>query len=116
MKKIAFITLLFFSGSSLSAQQIAENTVDSLVQKALSAFNVPGIAVGIVKDNQVILAKGYGIADLNRKNKVYASTNFGIASNSKICTQIHTTFVVCKTGTLSVYIHKFEKDYHSSSF
>jgi CubicO group peptidase (beta-lactamase class C family) len=86
MKKIAFIALLFFSGSTLSAQQIEESTVDSLVQQTLSTFNVPGIAVGIVKDNQVILAKGYGIADLNRKNKVYASTNFGIASNSKAFT------------------------------
>ncbi|UZJ66268.1 beta-lactamase family protein [Sphingobacterium sp. KU25419] len=60
--------------------------MDSLVQQTLSTFNVPGIAVGIVKDNQVIVAKGYGVADLNRKNKVYASTNFGIASNSKAFT------------------------------
>ncbi|UIR54992.1 serine hydrolase [Sphingobacterium sp. SRCM116780] len=87
MKKIALITLLFLNGSSLLfAQNIKESTVDSLVQQTLSTFNVPGIAVGIVKDNQVILAKGYGIADLNKMNKVRSSTNFGIASNSKAFT------------------------------
>ncbi|MGA6117968.1 serine hydrolase [Sphingobacterium anhuiense] len=86
MKKIACIALLFFSSTSLFAQHIQESVVDSIVQKTLLTFNVPGIAVGIVKDNQVILAKGYGIADLNRMNKVHASTNFGIASNSKAFT------------------------------
>lgn len=123
MKKIAFITLLFFSGSSLSAQQIAENTVDSLVQKALSAFNVPGIAVGIVKDNQVILAKGYGIADLNRKNKVYASTNFGIASNSKAFTTSALAILVDEgkinwDDRVQKYIPEFKlyNDYVSQNF
>lgn len=123
MKKIAFIALLFFSGSTLSAQQIEESTVDSLVQQTLSTFNVPGIAVGIVKDNQVILAKGYGIADLNRKNKVYASTNFGIASNSKAFTTSALAMLVDEgkinwDDRVQKYIPEFKlyNDYVSQNF
>lgn len=123
MKKIAFIALLFFSGSTLSAQQIEESTVDSLVQQTLSTFNVPGIAVGIVKDNQVILAKGYGVADLNRKNKVYASTNFGIASNSKAFTTSALAMLVDEgkinwDDRVQKYIPEFKlyNDYVSQNF
>jgi hypothetical protein len=31
----------------------------------LTAFNVPGISVAIVKDDDVVLAKGYGIKHKN---------------------------------------------------
>lgn len=123
MKKITCIALLFFSGSSLFAQHIQVSTVDSLVQKALSTFNVPGIAVGIVKDNQVILAKGYGIADLNRMNKVDASTNFGIASNSKAFTTTALAILVDEgkvnwDDRVQKYIPEFKmyNDYVSKNF
>ncbi|MEJ7663725.1 MAG: hypothetical protein WKG07_31425 [Hymenobacter sp.] len=34
--------------------------VDAVVARTLKAFDVPGIAVAVVKDGQVVLAKGYG--------------------------------------------------------
>jgi hypothetical protein len=42
-------------------RQITEPQVDALVNKTLTAFNVPGIAVAIIKDGKVVLAKGYGV-------------------------------------------------------
>ena len=52
----------------------------------MRVFDVPGIAVAIVKDNQVIHSKGYGVRSLNTRQKVDANTLFGIASNSKAFT------------------------------
>jgi CubicO group peptidase (beta-lactamase class C family) len=41
--------------------------VDALVNKTLTAFNVPGIAVAIIKDGKVVLAKGMG--EIHRQKK-----------------------------------------------
>ncbi|OGX91657.1 serine hydrolase [Hymenobacter coccineus] len=60
--------------------------VDAVVAHALQAFKVPGMAVAVVKDGQVVLAKGYGVRSLATKAPVDANTLFGIASNTKAFT------------------------------
>ncbi len=72
--------------SSLNAQIITSTQIDSVVEKTLTTFDVPGIAVAVVKDGKVIHAKGYGVRSLNTKEKVTENTLFGIASNSKAFT------------------------------
>jgi len=85
--KVAIITLLVSVFSfSLFAQPITSPQIDSLVEKTLQTFDVPGIAVAVVKDGKVIHAKGYGVRSLNTKEKVDENTLFGIASNSKAFT------------------------------
>lgn len=71
---------------SLSAQSITGKQIDSLVEKTLKAFEVPGIAVAVIKDGKVIHAKGYGVRSLNTLEKVDENTLFGIASNTKAFT------------------------------
>ena len=60
--------------------------VDAVVARTLKALNVPGIAVAVVKEGQVVLAKGYGLSSLATKAPMDANTLFGIASNSKAFT------------------------------
>lgn len=85
LKKYFFLcSLLLFTFSF--PQEIPEKKVDELVQNTLKTFNVPGIAVGIIHDGKVVLAKGYGIANIETGAKVNSATNFGIASNSKAFT------------------------------
>ncbi|GAB3994428.1 serine hydrolase [Spirosoma daeguense] len=60
--------------------------IDELVQRTLTTFDVPGIAVAVVKDGKVIHSKGYGVRSLRTKEKVDENTLFGIASNSKAFT------------------------------
>ncbi|MDQ2793567.1 MAG: beta-lactamase family protein, partial [Bacteroidota bacterium] len=60
--------------------------VDAVVARALKELNVPGIAVAVVKDGQMVLAKGYGVSSLATKAPMDANTLFGIASNSKAFT------------------------------
>jgi len=79
------ITLLILLSFNANAQ-ISEKQVDELVENTLKNFNVPGIAVAIVKDGKVVLAKGYGVKSILTKEKVDSNTLFGIASNSKAFT------------------------------
>ncbi len=85
MKK--FIIAIIFLGFLFPATaQLSNASIDSLVEKTLKAFDVPGIAVGIVKDGKVVLAKGYGVRSLKTNLPVDENTLFGIASNSKAYT------------------------------
>ncbi len=59
---------------------------DALVAKIMKTFDVPGLAVSVVKDGQVVLAKGYGVRRLGEPAPVDARTLFGIASNTKAFT------------------------------
>ena len=59
---------------------------DAVVSRAMKTFEVPGMAVAVVKDGQVILAKGFGVRKLGEKAAVDARTLFGIASNTKVFT------------------------------
>jgi CubicO group peptidase (beta-lactamase class C family) len=82
MKKLLFIAVTIFTYGTISAQ-ITESEVDVLVERTLKTFAVPGIAVGIIKDGKLVLAKGYGVTNIKTGKKVDANTLFGIASNSK---------------------------------
>lgn len=82
---ILFTLYILLSTTSFS-QEIPTQKVDELVNQTLKTFNVPGIAVGIIHDGKVVLAKGYGIANIETGEKVNSATNFGIASNSKAFT------------------------------
>ena len=86
MKKISLSLVILFAFSIPSFAQISEQDVDNVVNRTLTAFNVPGIAVAIVKDGKVVLAKGYGVKSLKTNEKVDANSLFGIASNSKAFT------------------------------
>ncbi|MBP6673512.1 MAG: serine hydrolase, partial [Bacteroidetes bacterium] len=57
--------------------------LDAYVEKVLKTFNVPGVAVAIVKDGKVLMAKGYGVKTIGTSDKVDSRTNFSIASNTK---------------------------------
>ncbi|MEJ7674328.1 MAG: serine hydrolase domain-containing protein [Chitinophagaceae bacterium] len=88
MKKLRLITfILIFIGCNFSIYaQLTSSQIDSLTQITLKTFDVPGIAVAIVKDGKIIHSKGYGVRSLNTKQKVDENTLFGIASNSKAFT------------------------------
>src|SRR3954469_2866359 len=60
--------------------------IDGVVQRAMTAFEVPGISLAVVKDGRVVTAKGYGVRKLGNPAPVDAKTLFGIASNTKAFT------------------------------
>ena len=56
---------------------------DDFVQETLDKWLVPGLAVGVIKDQQIVLSKGYGYSDLAKKKNVGSNTLFQIASITK---------------------------------
>ena len=85
-----FFVLLALASTSPFAQaskyetQLAE--IDAYIAKARDAWKIPGLAIAIVKDDQVIFAKGYGVRELGKPEPVNEKTLFAIASNSKAFT------------------------------
>jgi CubicO group peptidase (beta-lactamase class C family) len=78
-------------GTTLATQVRAQSVApppsfDAYVDSVMQGFEVPGVAVAIVKDGQVVLAKGYGVRTLGEPARVDAQTLFGIASNTKAFT------------------------------
>jgi CubicO group peptidase (beta-lactamase class C family) len=71
MKKSLLLLVAVFQIISVIAQTqpISAKQIDSLTELVLKTFNVPGIAVGVVKDGKLIHAKGYGVANLNTGKK-----------------------------------------------
>src|SRR5690606_31990343 len=65
--------------------QSADN-IRATAEEALSAFNIPGLAVVAVKDNEVMLAEGFGVRDIGNGEPVDANTLFGVASHTKAFT------------------------------
>jgi CubicO group peptidase (beta-lactamase class C family) len=92
MKNKYGIILLFclfqihLSKAQTIATPITSHQIDSVTELVLKTFNVPGIAVAVVKDGKLIHAKGYGVANLRTGQKVNEHTQFGVASNSKAFT------------------------------
>lgn len=80
--------------------QITSLEVDALVKDAMEKFTVAGVAVGIVKDGDIVHAKGYGVRSIETKEKVDKHTCFAIASNSKAFTATALAILV-EEGKLS---------------
>ena len=57
--------------------------VDEYIEKSRQAWEVPGIAIAVVRDGKVVAAKGYGVRALGKAARVDADTLFDIASLSK---------------------------------
>ncbi|MBK5191797.1 MAG: beta-lactamase family protein, partial [Flavobacteriaceae bacterium] len=85
-KIFIFFSFFFFFSLLSSAQALSSKQIDSLVEKTLTTFDVPGIAVAVLKDGKVIHIKGYGTRSLKSGGKVDENTLFGIASNTKAFT------------------------------
>lgn len=84
MKRI--LTLCALVVTCATSAQITEQQLDDVVARTMKTFDVPGMAVGIVKDGKLVVAKGYGVNNINTGEKTDANTLFGIASNSKAFT------------------------------
>lgn len=86
MRLLTTTTVLFLVLNILKAQPLKTEQMDQLVARTMKAFDVPGIAVGIVENGKLVFAKGYGVRSLLTGEKMDENTLFGIASNTKAFT------------------------------
>ena len=94
LKRLACALLLAFSATTALAQSPAPAAaatapaydMDADVNRALKLFDVPGIAIAVVKDGKVLAARGFGVRRLGEAAAVDGQTLFEIAANSKAFT------------------------------
>jgi CubicO group peptidase (beta-lactamase class C family) len=72
--------------NKLDEARLAE--LSRFVESGRQALGVPGVAVGIVEDGKVVLAKGFGTRELGSSEPVDADTLFMVASNTKALTTL----------------------------
>jgi len=85
-RQLFLISILLITPFILRSQVITPAGIDQLVAKTMKTFDVPGIAVALVKDGKVVFSKGYGVRSLESGKPVDEHTLFGIASNTKAFT------------------------------
>src|SRR6476619_5189730 len=91
MKKIfSFLAISIFVFVGVCGAQeppsFIKDSLDSYVNRALTDWEIPGIAVCVIKNGKVVVMKGYGVKDYDTKDKVDENTLFMIGSNTKAFT------------------------------
>lgn len=80
--------------SAISSHLVAQDYLDSVIERARKEFNVPGVAVAVIKDKKAVVTRGYGIRRLGSPQLVTPHTLFAIASNTKLFTSIALAMLV----------------------
>jgi CubicO group peptidase (beta-lactamase class C family) len=104
MRYISLTTFfLLIALCSVGQNRFLQDSLDIYIEREMKRWQVPGLAIAIVKDGKIVLAKGYGVKSIKTKEKVDEYTLFQIASNSKAF-----------TGTAIAQLHE-EKKIHLDS-
>src|SRR5207247_9029154 len=83
--------------------QTNEKVVDALFHD-FDRANSPGVAVIVIKEGKPLFAKGYGLADLEKKIPCTTNTNFRLASVTKQFTAM-AVLILAEQGKLSLEDH-----------
>jgi CubicO group peptidase (beta-lactamase class C family) len=83
---LVWVTAILLLVAPAFAQNAPPADLDAYVARSMKTYNVPGLAVAIVKDGKVVLEKGYGVRKLGDSTPVDENTLFGIGSNTKAFT------------------------------
>jgi CubicO group peptidase (beta-lactamase class C family) len=75
-----------FVNAQMTSEKELQKSLDKSIPVALKEHNVPGMAIAIIKNDQVIIKKGYGFSDVSLGAKVDTKTGFNIGSISKMFT------------------------------
>ena len=93
-KQVAFIVgaLLFTQGLLAQKPKILKTATDTAaafdayVQKSIKEWEIPGLAIVVVKNNKIVFKNSYGTTELGTSNKVNNQTLFACASTTKAMT------------------------------
>lgn len=83
-------TLLFLLPFLLKGQNNIHKELTQLFYKDtienIQTNRIPGLAIGIIHNNQVVFKKGYGLADTDKQTPINSKTGFNVGSISKMFT------------------------------
>lgn len=118
--KQSILTALFFNISILGFSQTAEQSkaIDSYIKNVIQINEIPGMAVGIVKNDKITFQQYYGRENLESDKKVDSNSKFRIYSTTKLIANVG-LFKLVEDGKLSVedkiskYIENLPKDWQN---
>lgn len=84
---LAWLVLGFLAFSRCAQAGVAPNdALNSYVERALREWQVPGAAVAIVRDGEIVFARGFGVRQIGRPARIDEHTLFYIGSTTKAFT------------------------------
>lgn len=105
MKKSFLIAVLLFafnlSFSQKNEDKLIEQKIDKYIKEVIAINEIPGVALGVVKNGKVIYEKYFGVANLEDNKAADKNTAFKIFSTTKLITNIG-VFQLIEKGKLSL--------------
>jgi len=101
------------AAADTTARRVDLAAFDAYVAKAVREWNVPGLAVAIVRGDSIVFEKGYGTRTLGRDEPVDAHTLFAVGSTTKAFT-VATLLMLADSGKVDLdapvrtYLPSFE--------
>ncbi len=87
MKKNLLRLFVFFTVCTTFAQPtFVKDSLDVFIEREMKTWQIPGLAIAILKDGKPVVMKGYGVRELGKPEKVDENTLFMIGSNTKAFT------------------------------
>ena len=86
LRPILFLMVVVLLALSHAAGQQPLQELDKLIPQAMHDLEIPGLSIAVVKDDAVVLTKGYGVRKLGEPARVDEHTLFMIASTTKAFT------------------------------
>ena len=108
----------FILYSILATAQVRDANIDNLNKyfaQSIEDWQVPGMAIGIIKGDSLIFSKGYGLRNIKKNKAVTPQTIFPVASNTKAFTAASIAILVdqgklswdTKVNSILPYFHLY---------
>jgi len=82
---LVLITILTFS-QTIAQPSFIKDSLDAYIKEGIKDWSIPGLAITIVQEGNIVAMKGYGVKNIQTQEPVDENTLFIIASNSKLFT------------------------------
>lgn len=80
---VIFVGLVLFCVAPCAAQDAVTAKVDDFIKREIQRQHIPGVSLAVVKNDQIVLAKGYGLANVEHQVPVKPETIFQSGSVGK---------------------------------
>lgn len=90
---LPFLLLSALATGTLAAQNPLQD-LDSYIENSMAAWQIPGLAVAVVKDDRVVFLRGYGVRQTDRDARVDEKTIFPLGSLTKAFTALAVALLV----------------------
>ena len=77
------LTTLLIQAQNISDTNKINSSIDEYIKSVINDFQIPGLALAVVKDNNIYFEKAYGLKNLNTKDSLSVKSVFHMSSVSK---------------------------------